>query len=324
MLLPPRITRLLGAPRMCALSFRSISLSRRAWRRLFQIALFLMLFPPLLQWTIAYLVGGDIRLLPQELQGAKNLLIVTAHPDDECLFFAPSILGVLDRNRGVHGSLISMSTGNNYGIGDLRKKELLGSCAALQIDPARCIALDHPELQDNPTVWWDTALVQTIVQEYIDKWNIDAIITFDEGGVSGHINHRAVSAAIRELVSSSTSPSKTPVAYMVVTTPLWRKYTFLGDLPLTALRFTWRILAALFYPAREGSTSISAISTSRALVANSWHRYQKTREAFRNHNSQYTWDRHLYMIISRYVWFNDLKKIMPTATATVAAAPGTQ
>jgi hypothetical protein len=65
--------------------------------------------------------------------------------------------------------------GNNYGIGDLRKNELLGSCAALQIDPARCMALDHPELQDNPTVWWDTALVQTIVQQYIDKWNIDAV-----------------------------------------------------------------------------------------------------------------------------------------------------
>ncbi|KIH92586.1 hypothetical protein SPBR_03147 [Sporothrix brasiliensis 5110] len=197
MLLPPRVTRLLGTLRLHAPSFRSLSLSRRAWRLVSQIALFLVLFPPLLQWTIAYLVGGDVRLLPEDLQGAKNLLIVTAHPDDECLFFAPSILGVLDRNRGVHGSLISISTGNNYGIGDLRKKELVGSCTALQIDPARCLALDHPDLQDNPTKWWDTALLQTVVQEYIDKWNIDAIITFDEGGVSGHINHRAVSAAVR-------------------------------------------------------------------------------------------------------------------------------
>ncbi|CAK7233992.1 hypothetical protein SEUCBS140593_008787 [Sporothrix eucalyptigena] len=325
MLLPPRITRLLAAVRRAPLRF-SISLSRRAWRLLFQIALVALLFPPILQWTIAYLVGGDVRLLPQELQGAKNLLVVTAHPDDECLFFAPSILGVLDRNRGVHGSLLSMSTGNNYGIGDLRKKELTGSCAALQIDPARCIALDHPDLQDNPTVWWDTALVQTIVQEYIAKWDIDAILTFDAGGVSGHINHRAVSAAISELIASSPASPKTPVAYMIVTTPLWRKYTFLGDLPLTALRFTSRILAAFFFPSRgteavaaaarsTGSPGATAsrgvVATSRALVANTWHRYQKTREAFRHHNSQYTWDRHLYMIVSRYVWFNDLQKVEP-------------
>ncbi|CAK7217683.1 hypothetical protein SBRCBS47491_003253 [Sporothrix bragantina] len=319
MLLPPRVTRLLKAIRRTPLRF-SVSLSRRAWRRLVQIALIALTIPLVLQWTIAYLVGSDVRLLPQELQGAKNLLVVTAHPDDECLFFAPSILGVLDRNRGVHGSLISMSTGNNYGIGDLRKKELTGSCAALQIDPARCIALDHPALQDNPTVWWDTSLVQTIVQEYIAKWDIDAILTFDEGGVSGHINHRAVSAAIRELISSLPASPKTPVAYMIVTTPLWRKYTFLGDLPLTALRFTSRILAALFFPSHAttetvattaATTSNGVASTTRALVANTWHRYQKTREAFRNHNSQYTWDRHLYMIVSRYVWFNDLQKIEP-------------
>lgn len=110
MLLPPRVTRLCGLVRCARLPF---SLSRRAWRHLFQIALLALACPPLLQWVLAYLVKGDVRLLPQELQGAKNLLVVTAHPDDECLFFAPSILGVLDRNRGVHGSLLSMSTGRS-------------------------------------------------------------------------------------------------------------------------------------------------------------------------------------------------------------------
>lgn len=112
---------------------------------------------------------------------------------------------------------------------------------------------------------------------------------------------------------------------MVVTTPLWRKYTFLGDLPLTALRFTWRILAALFFPSRGAAsasasatvgTSADRISSSRALVASTWHRYQQTREAFRHHDSQYTWDRHLYMIISRYVWFNDLERIQPAQQNT--------
>jgi len=38
-----------------------------------------------------------------------------------------------------------------------------------------------------------------------------------------------------------------------------------------------------------------------------------TRDAFAQHPSQYTWDRHLYMIVSRYVWFNDLKRISPDA-----------
>lgn len=86
--------------------------------------------------------------------------------------------------------------------------------------------MDHPGLQDNPKVWWDTELIESIVHEHVKKWEIDAvrrsyphsaaarpwhlprfspklttftpqIITFDDGGVSGHINHRAVSAGVR-------------------------------------------------------------------------------------------------------------------------------
>lgn len=96
-----------------------------------------------------------------------------------------------------------------------------------------------------------------------------------------------------------------PPAYKLVTTAVLRKYTFLFDLPLTALSFTWRIISAIFYPSTKASPEIS----SKALLANSWHRYVMTRGAFASHESQYTWDRHLYMILSRYVWFNDLKRI---------------
>ncbi|OBT50408.1 hypothetical protein VE04_08251 [Pseudogymnoascus sp. 24MN13] len=277
-------------------------LSRHAWRWIIRIAPILLVLPLFLQWLIGYLVGSDARLLPSSLQGAKNLLIVTAHPDDECLFFAPSILGVLDRNHDVRGGLLVMSTGNNTGIGETRKEELRGSCESLGIDLARCVALDEAELQDNPTVWWNTDLIQSIVTEYVHKWDIDAILTFDSGGISGHINHRAVSAAISNYASTN---GEAPIAYMVTTTTLLRKYTFLGDLTLTALPFTWRILEAMAFPSPVADLSYS----HKALVANTWHRYMKTRSAFRNHNSQYSWDRHLYLVLSRYVWFNDLKKV---------------
>ncbi|OAA62773.1 N-acetylglucosaminyl phosphatidylinositol deacetylase [Niveomyces insectorum RCEF 264] len=305
----------------------AVATSRRVRRWLPRLALVAVLVPVLLQWLLAYVVGRDTRLWPVQLQAAaaagaaaaatittpqKNLMIVTAHPDDECLFFAPSILGVLDRSHhAVQGALLSISTGNNEGLGELRTKELVNSCAALGINSARCFALDHPQLQDNPRAWWDTELVASLVRDHVQKWEIDVIITFDAGGVSGHINHRAVSAAVSHYVN--TDPTA-PEAYMVVTVPLWRKYTFLGDLPLTALRFGWRIAAALVWPARPqtadvaASASASAPVAGSALVANTWHRYQITRTAFRQHGSQYSWDRHLYMVLSRYVWFNDLER----------------
>ncbi|KAK3322680.1 putative deacetylase LmbE-like domain-containing protein [Apodospora peruviana] len=275
---------------------------RRAWRWIIRLGVVALVLPLLLQWIVAYLVGSDARILPPQLLTAKNLLIVTAHPDDECLFFAPSILGVLDRNKDITGGLLAMSTGNNYGIGDKRRHELIGSCKSLGIKEQRCVAMDHAALQDNPTVWWDTDLIEAIVDEHVKKWQIDAIITFDSGGVSGHINHRAVSAAVSNYASSNP---RAPVTFTLTTTALPRKYTFLGDLPLTALPFTWRIIAALSYP----TSTADASDGGRALAANTWRRYLMTRDAFAQHPSQYTWDRHLYMVLSRYVWFNDLKRI---------------
>ncbi|RFU79365.1 n-acetylglucosaminyl phosphatidylinositol deacetylase [Trichoderma arundinaceum] len=281
--------------------------SRR--RTLLRVAAVVLIIPLVLQWLLAYVVGRDARLLPPELLQSKSLLIVTAHPDDECLFFSPTILGILDRNHAIKGGLIVMSTGNNYGKGETRKLELKGSCTALGISPSRCEALDHPSLQDNPKVWWDTNLIQTIVKDYVKKWEVDAIITFDEGGVSGHVNHRAVSAAVSEYV---TNDGDAPPAYKLVTTAVLRKYTFLFDLPLTALSFSWRIISAAFYPSSKASPE----GSSKALLANTWHRYVMTRSAFASHDSQYSWDRHLYMILSRYVWFNDLKRIPAKGSAS--------
>lgn len=100
---------------------------------------------------------------------------------------------------------------------------------------------------------------------------------------------------------------------MVVTTPLWRKYTLLGDLPLTALRFFWRIAAAVVSPS---SSTDAAEVPERAIMANTWRRYMITRAAFRQHDSQYSWDRHLYMVLSRYVWFNDHVRARKTVPQT--------
>jgi N-acetylglucosaminylphosphatidylinositol deacetylase len=67
--------------------------------------------PVLLQILLAGILAKDPRLFPPSLRSAKNLLIVTAHPDDECLFFSPSILGVLSGNPEIVGGLLVLSTG---------------------------------------------------------------------------------------------------------------------------------------------------------------------------------------------------------------------
>jgi N-acetylglucosaminylphosphatidylinositol deacetylase len=119
------------------------------------------------------------------------------------------------------------------------------------------------------------------------------------------IGHILASPTDEALSHYAATNPEAPAAFTLTTTSLLRKYTFLGDLPLTALPFAWRIISALSYPAVTADPK----DGTRALTANTWGRYRQTRHAFAQHPSQYTWDRHLYMIMSRYVWFNDLKRV---------------
>jgi N-acetylglucosaminylphosphatidylinositol deacetylase len=79
---------------------------------------------------------------------------------------------------------------------------------------------------------------------------------------------------------------------------------------LTSLPFSWRIIKAMAYPMVEADSNYG----DKALVANTWRQYLKTRRAFAHHKSQYSWDRNLYLIFSRYVWFNDLHVVPPQMT----------
>lgn len=128
------------------------------------------------------------------------------------------------------------------------------------------------------------------------------------------MNHRAVSAAITALARedpSTTTPSSERIpTYVLHTTTLLRKYTFLYDLPLTSLPFARRILAAVAFPLRApGTEGRGEEYGTRAVMANSLGRYAATRRAFASHESQYVWDRYLYLVLSRYVWVNDLRRV---------------
>jgi hypothetical protein len=46
----------------------------------------------LLYLTLAYYLADDPRLVPDGFRHARRPMLITAHPDDETLFFSPSIL----------------------------------------------------------------------------------------------------------------------------------------------------------------------------------------------------------------------------------------
>ena len=92
---------------------------------------------------IAVIAAFVFRQLLQNLNhqqptiSGNRILVVTAHPDDECMFFGPTLLALSHKNVTV----ACLSTGNFDGLGSIRRVELDKSCRILN---AESVCLDDP------------------------------------------------------------------------------------------------------------------------------------------------------------------------------------
>src|ERR1700722_1351462 len=78
---------------------------------------------------------------------SRNVLLVTAHPDDECFFFAPTLLALRQgrNSRALTPELFSLclSTGDAGGFGETRIEELGRSLDVLGVEKARRWVVDN-------------------------------------------------------------------------------------------------------------------------------------------------------------------------------------
>ncbi|KAH9810675.1 putative deacetylase LmbE-like domain-containing protein [Melampsora americana] len=313
-------------------------LASRGIRSKLNLLICFLLVWPMFWWIVTTILSDHSSLFPISLRNSKSTLIIVAHPDDECLFFGPSIISILKKTK-THGALLVLSSGNHYGLGEIRRIELKASCHELGIREDRCDVMEISSVQDDPVKWWPSETITKVVKEHLDKWMIDSIVTFDNHGISGHINHRAVSAAVTQLslslnatrsinTSSHPNPNPTPSLYILKSVFVLRKYSGLYDLPFTLISF---IPSLLFgpnsqitldlvpgYDSRTEQASIDSekrrqsitLSFEKGLLINNLRDYFKTRHSFWKHRSQMVWDRHLYMILSRYMYFNTIERVI--------------
>ncbi|XP_075450283.1 N-acetylglucosaminyl-phosphatidylinositol de-N-acetylase [Ascaphus truei] len=233
-----------------------------------------------LLWVLCSLWRASLRsrcggLLP----GRAGALLLIAHPDDECMFFAPAIIGLLREQRPL--SVLCCSTGNYYNQGEIRRKELIQSCAALGIPSSNVTLIDHRELPDNPRVQWNSHVLSSLILDHMQDKNIDLVITFDEGGVSGHSNHISLYNTIRSLHCARRLPEGCSVL-VLESVNIFRKYLSVLDLPIS-----W------FCP-------------HDVLFILSRAQYKQATEAMACHQSQLLWFRHMYVLFSRYMMINSL------------------
>lgn len=211
---------------------------------------------------------------PSQLCKHKSILVLVAHPDDECMFFGPIICSIL--SHGVQVDILSVSNGNWYGQGTTRVKEFYSSCSALGVPAQQCHIMDDPLLQDNHI--WDQKYLLQVITKFLSNKSFDAIITFDEFGVSNHANHISLYHAVDSLDLPSLSKYKLTTVNMV------RKYS-------SCLDFVTSYLLG------ESGVVLSLTDL------------HKPYKAMFSHRSQLLWFRYLYLLFSRYMLLNTIEEI---------------
>jgi len=205
----------------------------------------------------------------------KRVLLVTAHPDDETMFFGPTLLRLVPTSEVF---LLCLSSGNYYGQGDNRKSELWESCKTLGVKSSNVTLCKYDLLPDDPRVDWDPQVVADAILRHLETLDIDILISFDQLGVSSHKNHKAIFQGLSLLKKSHLFPDTCQV-YTLSTVNIVRKYLAFFDL-----------LFSYLY-----SVHIFTCSLDKHAVLH---------EAMAKHSSQYVWYRRIFMYASRYTYIN--------------------
>ncbi|GAB2219746.1 hypothetical protein Droror1_Dr00007383 [Drosera rotundifolia] len=215
----------------------------------------------------------------------KSILLVIAHPDDESMFFTPTLNYLTSRGHNVH--IICLSTGNSDSLGDTRKAELYDACAILQVPLKQVKIIDHMDLQDGFGKMWNHTLVAEIVKEEVISRAIDLVITFDRYGVSGHCNHRDVHFGVRKVWIDLQE--RNIEAWELVSTNILRKYSGPVDIWIS-------MLFAMPHLNKEAHCLLNEhpVRSYRAMA---------------QHASQWVWFRKLFVSFSSYTYVNTLQKI---------------
>ncbi|CAI8036472.1 N-acetylglucosaminyl-phosphatidylinositol de-N-acetylase [Geodia barretti] len=192
--------------------------------------LLLLLLVVALSWLRVKTAAGTTL---KDLTG--RILLITAHPDDECMFFAPTVLSLGSSVRA-ELFLLCLSEGNYYGEGRVRKKELLHSSAILGISGTNVEIVNDEELADGPREEWSESVIENYIISAVHNCTISRIITFDDHGVSGHPNHIAIHRAVRRMCESEKlAAAGIQEVLLLQSTSLLRKYISFIDAAWTSL-----------------------------------------------------------------------------------------
>ncbi|KAE8392232.1 N-acetylglucosaminyl-phosphatidylinositol deacetylase [Aspergillus alliaceus] len=261
----------------------------------------------------------------------KRICLLIAHPDDEAMFFAPTVLALTKPELGNHLKILCLSSGDADGLGHIRKKELQRSAVHLGLrNESDVLIIDDPtRFPDSMSATWSESDVSSLLASAFapemgansnprkrtrgDKppfATIDVLLTFDRGGISNHPNHRSLYHGavhfIRALMKDKPGFTCPVTLYTLATTNILRKYIGVLDAPVTMARGA---LGALSETVRGSTRASKGDAPTRLLFVSSVGEWMTAQSAMvKAHQSQMVWFRYGWITLGRYMAVNDLKR----------------
>ena len=244
-----------------------------AWLSMLSVALFLS--------VLNLYVLEHVRGRHGALASWRRVLLVISHPDDESMFFGPTIQAL--RRAGARTHILCLSNGDADGLGAVREKELESARKVLGVDSSEVV--NDSKLKDGFKELWPEGTVAAFVEASVRRLDANVVLTFDERGVSGHPNHVAAYRGVRRWAADvrKTSASPSPEAWALVTVNPLRKFLTFGD-----------VFASFALESHVLVAATSAIEVRRAMSL---------------HRSQWVWYRKLFVVFSRYAYVNSLRRL---------------
>lgn len=253
-------------------------------------------------------------------------VLVTAHPDDESMFFLPTLRCLQLKDTLSPVWIICLTTGNFDGIGTTRAKELRYAAEKV-IGFNKVILLDDTRFQDDPTARWNVKDIVSVIQQSLankvrDDPSLPAclsslcLITFDADGVSGHVNHCDAFRAVQRLVQEHHNfPNDRKVPSLDV--EAWSLKTIQN--PIRKYLPLWEWFRLLLCWLGIQNTVSSSYPSDKVQI----HRVMQPTLNWRAmvaHKSQFVWYRRLFVVFSCYTYVNRLRLVEIETTARLQSS----
>ena len=236
------------------------------------------------------------------------VILVIAHPDDESMFFFPT-LARLSAERPVH--ILCLSDGGYDGCGPARDRAaepwlVRGPPPPLQVRRremysaamrfgATASVVEDPRLQDGGE--WDACVVAEVARRGIEASFAvrgscrRCVVTFDERGASGHKNHASTSRGLvlLRLASESQADSLFGTRFFELeSAPFTSRFLGMLAVPVGLVRSRVDPQPSVLYANLDVITAFCALAV---------------------HETQFVWFRKLFLVFSSYTFLNRLIEI---------------